>query len=695
VILLSLRLHNWRQFNGTTPEIKFGASGNKPITVFFGTNGAGKTALLNAFTWTLYDSTTRGFLFPEQIVNKAAIRDAKPSDTVEGWVELKFQDADNKFTIRKTDRVRRGPNGSEYVTIGEATTELQWCGVDGNWKTEPAVADSIGRILPSDLHTYFFFDGERIERIVTPEAQEKADIANATKKLFGLEVLERALHHVGEARKTLEKELKSIGDDQTVTLLKEKEEVEASIEQQQRRSGELAKNIAGHRAIEGELQDRLRKLQEVKEIQERRDRLNAEHEKRAASLLQSNTDVSSLISSRGYVVYINSACQSYSLIMEEKRARGELPAGIKRQFVDDILSKNICICGRSLGEHECAEARAAVAIWKTKAGLGDVEEKAIRMGGEVKKLELESDEFWKLLDQFERKRTADREELSRIQRELDTISDALKSSPQEEVSELERRLSATMAAKENDLRESGSVQDKIKGSQHRLSELDAALRKHNANEARQQIAQRRVEASQEVLSRIQESKGRFEIMIRQLLLKRIRTLFDVVSYSPYVPEIADDYSLMLRESAGGTPLPVAASQGESQILSLCFIGAVISIAREYKAKQERLPGPDSSVYPIVMDSPFGSLGPTYRMQVADHITKLADQVVMMVSPTQWRGEVEQSIKSRIGHAYVLEYYSPKQELPKEGIQIGKETFDLIRPSPNEFEYTKVIEVGHG
>jgi DNA sulfur modification protein DndD len=327
--------------------------------------------------------------------------------------------------------------------------------------------------------------------------------------------------------------------------------------------------------------------------------------------------------------------------------------------------------------------------------LGDVEEKAIRMGGEVRKLELEAEEFWKLLDQHEQKRAADREELSRIQRDLDAISDALKNSPQEEVSELERRLSATIAAKENDIRESGSVQDKIKEGRERLTQLDADLRKHRTNEAKQQIAQQRVEAAQEVLARIEESKARFEVMIREMLLRKIKTLFDVVSYTPYVPEIAEDYSLMLRESAGGTPLPVAASQGESQILSLCFIGAVISLAREYQTKKERLPGPDSSVYPIVMDSPFGSLGPTYRMQVADHITKLADQVVVMVSPTQWRGEVEQSIKGRIGHAYVLEYYSPKHELAKEGIQIGKDKYDLIRPSPNEFEYTKIVEVGHG
>ena len=93
-----------------------------------------------------------------------------------------------------------------------------------------------------------------------------------------------------------------------------------------------------------------------------------------------------------------------------------------------------------------------------------------------------------------------------------------------------------------------------------------------------------------------------------------------------------------------------------------------------------------------MDSPFGSLGPTYRRQVSDHITRLADQVIMMVTNTQWRGEVEQSLSGRIGKAYILQYYSPKSDLSAETIEVGVASYELIKGSPNEFEYTIVSEV---
>ena len=159
------------------------------------------------------------------------------------------------------------------------------------------------------------------------------------------------------------------------------------------------------------------------------------------------------------------------------------------------------------------------------------------------------------------------------------------------------------------------------------------------------------------------------------------------------PRLRRSLPYVCASQRGGCHLPVAASQGESQILSLCFIGGVIALAREYQAKQERLPGPDSSHFPLVMDSPFGSLGPNYRRQVADHITRLADQVIIMVTNTQWRGEVEQSFRGRVGKSYVLQYFSPKKDVTSETVELRGVPYDLIKASPSEFEYTTLVEVG--
>ena len=53
MILRKLEVTNFRQIYGTN-EISFAPPGDSNVTVILGTNGGGKTTLLNAFVWCLY-----------------------------------------------------------------------------------------------------------------------------------------------------------------------------------------------------------------------------------------------------------------------------------------------------------------------------------------------------------------------------------------------------------------------------------------------------------------------------------------------------------------------------------------------------------------------------------------------------------------------------------------------------------------
>ncbi len=103
-------------------------------------------------------------------------------------------------------------------------------------------------------------------------------------------------------------------------------------------------------------------------------------------------------------------------------------------------------------------------------------------------------------------------------------------------------------------------------------------------------------------------------------------------------------------------------------------------------------GPDSSTFPVVMDSPFGSLDEIYRRQVAKSIPKLANQLVVLVTKTQWRGEVETEMTTQIGREYVLSYQSPKPDCEEDAIDRYGVAYPLVCRSPNAFEYTEIIEV---
>ncbi|MCA1994789.1 MAG: ATP-binding protein, partial [Coleofasciculus sp. S288] len=149
--LLSMRLCNFRQFYGKTPEIVL-ANGVRNTTIIHGNNGAGKTTLLNAFTWVLYEKFSAAFASEEQLVNKRAIAEATLKDPVECWVELGFEHNNKRYQVKRLCRAYKSDVGVEQ---GKSELYLQIAGDDGRWLLPQQLPeDIIGRILPTSLHQY-------------------------------------------------------------------------------------------------------------------------------------------------------------------------------------------------------------------------------------------------------------------------------------------------------------------------------------------------------------------------------------------------------------------------------------------------------------------------------------------------------------------------------------------------------------
>jgi DNA sulfur modification protein DndD len=119
------------------------------------------------------------------------------------------------------------------------------------------------------------------------------------------------------------------------------------------------------------------------------------------------------------------------------------------------------------------------------------------------------------------------------------------------------------------------------------------------------------------------------------------------------------------------------------VTSLSFIASIVSLAKEqYKKGGEFFRG---GLYPIVMDSPFGSVS-VYRELIARHIPELADQIILLVSPAQWEGDVQKEMASRIGKQATLIYHSPK---------IGKAKETHFVRADSAYEYSEIEDGYHG
>jgi DNA sulfur modification protein DndD len=689
--LTSIRLCNFRQFYGKTPEIWL-AGGDRGettrnTTIIHGNNGAGKTTLLNAFTWVLYEQFTAAFASPELLINKRAIAEANFGTSVECWVEVRF-DRDNKhYQLKRHCYACRDKD--ERIQYSQSKLFMSIAGDDGRWYPPlEQPADIIQGILPESLHRYFFFDGERIDRIFRDDSQKRS-IAEDTKELLGVKVLDRALEHLKKVKRLLQEELKEIGDLPTQKLLREQGKFEGERDRLLERQQEIIRELSDREQFKQVLNQQLLDLGGAQELQQFKEKLESQERLTRQNLIQTKTLLKQLISRRGYTVFLPDAIAQFQTWVGDLRAKGELPTGVKQQFIRDLLQRNHCLCGTTLIEG--TPAYQNVQAWLERAGIADVEEAVIRLEAQAGENEQHVSEFWQEVDRQQANINQWRAELGGVEDRLDEIKQKLRTYPDEDIQKLQKRLDEIETAIRTLTLEQGGNQQQVEQLNREIEEKTKQIVKHKMKEEKQALAQRRIQATEDAIARLVEVRSRLERQFRLSLEKRVQEIFSAISFTPYIPRLNSHYELTLIENTSGIAVPVAASTGENQIVSLSFIGGIIDRVRAWSQKNT-LMGPDSSTFPIVMDSPFGSLDEIYRRQVAKIIPQLANQLVILATKTQWRGEVEQEVSDYIGREYVLVYHSPKPDCEEDALERRGIQYPLVRRSPNQFEYTEVMAV---
>ena len=683
--LLSIRLCNFRQFYGKTPEIHL-ANREQNVTIIHGNNGAGKTTILNAFTWVLYEKFTAAFSSPDLLVNKRAIGEAKVDASVECWAEVIFEHEGKRYQLKRLFFTWR--DLQEKIQSGQARCSMLISGDDGKWYPPPEPPEEIiNQILPESLHQYFFFDGERIDNIV--RNNDKSRIAEDTKELLGVKVLDRSIDHLKKAKKTLQEELRDIGDSDIKRLLKDQEKRDKELAALREKKNKTTGQLSQLEETKKVLSNRLLELSGAEDIKRLKEQLESQEKSLKMTLAETKNNLKKTISSQGYLVFLGDTFQKFRDLMNGFRARGELPSGIKQQFVQQLLETKRCICGSELVLGESLYNQ--VENWMNRAGIADIEEAAIRLESQVNEMEKQAQNFWQSLDRDQLLISQTREGLSTVENQLYGIRQKFRDYPDEDIKNLQIELDKVEDSLRELIREQGANQHQQETLEKELESLERQISKQKIKEEKQALAQRRIAAAQEASDRLIEVRKRLENQFRLSLEQRIQEIFSLISFTPYLPRLNSSYELKLIENTSGVAIPVAASTGENQILSLSFIGGIIDRVREWSQKNT-LMGLDSSTFPIVMDSPFGSLDHTYRRQVAKYMPQLANQLIVLVTQTQWRTEVEEEMKNYLGKEYILVYHSPKEDCREESFIREGTSYPLVIKSKDVYEYTEIIEV---
>jgi len=554
--LLSIKLCNFRQFYGKTPEIHLAAS-SRNTTVIYGNNGAGKTTILNACTWVLYEKFTAAFAEPELLVNKRSITEVTTGTSIECSAEVNFEHENKRYQVKRKFFAYQDVNSK--IKYGSNSLYMLYAGDDGNWYTpNQPPEDIINQILPESLHRYFFFDGEYIDHQFRSSSQGK--IAEDTKELLGVKVLDRAIEHLKKAKKSLQDDLKDLGESDLKKLLKQESKIEQDFEKLKQRQQDIINQLSQQEELKKAVTNRLLELSGAEELKQLKEKLEQQERNLRQDLVRTKDKLKKLISQQAYQVFLKGINQNFQQLIDRLRQQGELPSGIKQQFVQQLLERKKCICGQELQEN--SQAYLEVQDWMNKAGMADVEEAAIRLSSTVKEMDKRVLDFWQEVDNY-------------VESELDEVRDKFRHYPDEDIKNLQSRLDAIEDSLKDLRLEQGSNKNQLDIYEKELESLQKQVQKQQQKEEKYNLGQRRILATQEAINRISEVRQRLENQFRLSLEKRVQEIFSSISFTPYIPRISPDYEVRLLENTTGFAIPVAASTGENQILSLSFIGGII------------------------------------------------------------------------------------------------------------------------
>lgn len=643
-----LVLNNFFRYYGRQ-EIIFSTDNQKNVTILRGENGAGKTTLLNAFYWVMYGDVLKP-LQVSNMLNYRAAEELKSMQVANCSVELEFEDRGILYTISRAQRFNKEGN----KLIGEKNIKPYISYKDnrtGNY-IEIQEKDFMDSIIPKRLRHFFFFDGERINRLAQVDGKE--EVKKAILDILGLTTIDNS-----------QKDLQTIRNEYLRELAKN------SSEDEKKYGEELESKECELEVFEGILKERneeaVKYKDELERITKYLEQSNSEIVRKSQKELKTiekdiktsekdlegvKSEIRNHISKNLKVSIISEYFRDIAGYLEDKREKGELPSDIKIQFIDDILARGRCICGCDLqkgtSEYETVEKLKSV------AGRSELDDAYSKITSYIKYVNSQEN-FFDKFKELNKREVEIYDRIDELKNRKEEISRELRNSDDEKISYNEnQRIKLTQELNQIH-KKIGSTENEIKLVKKDIEKIREKIKLCSVNNSISKRTKDKIDVVEKLIDLNNEIKTSFVETTREELDYKIKEVFSKITRKDYrIPVLTKDFELKIVNTLKGENQnnSQVLSTGEGQITSLSFIGSLVEYARE-KTKQEFLSDFSGGDYPIVMDSPFGNLDEIHTSNVAENIGKLASQVIIVVSDKQWNKDVENNIKHQVGKMYKM------------------------------------------
>jgi DNA sulfur modification protein DndD len=654
MILQKLTLKNFRQFKGEQ-EIVFSDLKDRNVTLIHAENGFGKTTLLNSLLWGFYGTSglTDDFGDKDCIIHNGTAARGDDPTTIEASVQTQFEHDGVRYFLSRSITLAQ-------QRLDHKKTDLKLTFMrEGRTFEERLPQQRLNAILPPGISPRVFFNGERIDHLAKRE--NSGDVTEAIEQMLGLRLLRSTIEDLEHqnVRGALRKELREQTSDAKSALLDQLNELETARDRIEKDQVDATKNLIATNLDIEKINQTLELDREAHELQKQRVTLEAREAELGLQADAVRKKLGRLLSEDGYTLFGDGLVKRGKEIVSRLRSEGKIPARVLNSFLDELLRNKVCICKRCL-EVGTVE-RQAVEDLLTIAGDQAFNNAVGALDHAIGVIEESSRQSRSQIGELNRERLQVDSELVVVAEQLKAIHQQLGSKTGDTVAQHESKRSELLLKVDELKNLQGRLAQRLEDNETQRENLKTSISAIEDEEANARRSQRRLDALEtcvQTLKRLLEAERQ---TLRPYLNDEINKHFQAIIDRDYWAELSDDFVLAIRQTIqGGGVIDVAQSTGQRQITSLVFVGSLVALAQQRNQIPTIIKGLSGSVYPLVMDSPFGQLGSRFTRGIARLLPSLASQVIILVTARQYEGEVEEELKStgRIGKRYMLVYQAP-------------------------------------
>ena len=642
MIIKKIILNNFRQFKGKQ-EILFSHDQEKNVTVILSDkNGAGKTTLLESFNWCFY----RNLNLPnsKEILTREIADNLDEGKYARAYVEIHINHKNHDYIVKRENVYQRN---FDEIKRQERNFTMKMKKNDGTLKN--INTKEIENIIPEELSTYFFFDGERIENLSEENRQGKKDIGDAVKGILGLDILFNANKHLDKIIKKYDNEYDDKNNEEMKKLKAEfkkldnqKEEYEKLVKTQKNEKELLTDKIK-------EIDKFLRDHGTTKNLQIKRDNLTAkiksqeEHIDRLYKNIErlNKNKLSDFIADRVINVF------NHKFDFEKLKCKG-IP-GIDGEAIDELISRGECICGHKIengsSEHEKLLKQKS---FQPPASLGTIitqfNEKLQNCESNAKDFIEEVIDTYKDIQERLNIIENSKEKLEEISKKLINKEDVVKNKEQER-----ENLEKDKKEVENKLIEYTS---KLQNIEKEIKEIDKKLDKLalNNNKNREILLKKRY--AKKINNEVRNYYNKKEKQLLEKLNNNVTYVFKNLIETNHKIQINEDYTFDVIDVDGVK----STSTGQNVITTLAFIGGIIKLAKTQHDDIDL-----TEEYPLILDAPLSDLSSGHKKNVATVIPNITEQLIMFTLKKDYVNNFESIIKNKVGQIYKLKMEYDKQK----------------------------------